>query len=225
MCPHRNAFTAAPSLPAADPSTCNSPSPCSVRWHHPGHHQPQAWRSFLGGSRTTMALELSPIDWKRLAAPLPCGHLNLDPTWMQWLQRPAGPVGMIHLCFTPLLSPLSQPTTVSANICKLWPACDNRQLLLRHQLVELLCLTHAGATYPPIKTTDSSCSQDGSASHSCIWILVLHGFCWNDLWRASTPLRMEFPPQLDSSPRPSSHARARLTSESDMIMLSDSKIT
>ena len=111
----------------------------------------------------------------------------------------------------------SHPHQVQPIICKLWPACDNRQLLLRHQLVELLCLIHAGATYLPIKTTDPNCSQDGSASHSCIWILVLHGFCWNDLWRASTPLRMELP-QLDSSPRPSSHARARLNSESDMIM-------
>ena len=110
-------------------------------------------------------------------------------------------------------------------ICKLWPACDNGQLLLRHQLVEPLCLTHAGATYPPIKTTDPTCSQDGSASHSCIWILVLRALCWNDLWRASAPLRMEFSPQLDSSPRPSSHAHARLNSESDMIMLGDSKIT
>ena len=173
-----------------------------------------------------MALERSPTDWKRLAAPLPCGHLNLDPTWVQWLQRPAGPVGMIHLCFTALLSlPPPNPQQFQPIICKLWPACDNRQLLLRHQLVELLCVTHAGATYPPIKTTDPNCSQDGSASHSCSWILVLRGFCWNDLWRASAPLRMEIPPQLDSSPRPSSHARARLNSESDMIMLSDSKIT
>ena len=35
---------------------------------------------YLEVQQKTMAVERSPMDGKRQAAPLPCGHPNLDPT-------------------------------------------------------------------------------------------------------------------------------------------------
>ena len=161
-------------------------------WKNNNREDPEAFADRLEASCSTAPILTYP---------------SRDPTWVLGL---CCAPRMFHLCL--------DPQKIRIVMCKLWPAHNDGELFLRHQLVKGLCFDPFRYDVSSYTTTYPGCSHDGSASHSCCMYLHRWG-SWN--FRALVAITCGALPRNSawsfrhrSSPRPYSRARARLRSES-----------